>query len=539
MSDRTTKLSTSKKFAFAAIVCVGALLVAESVLWLAGTHHRSPTDDPWVGFDRSVLLWTSAGDGRMTTSPAKLRYFNPQTFSAAKPANTMRIVCVGGSTTYGRPFDDSTSYSAYLRSLLPMVDPSRDWEVINAGGVSYASYRVAAVMEETARYEPDVFVVFSAHNEFLERRTYAAMFDTPPWRANVDAALRSTRTFAWIDSLVDRVRGSAKLSPGELLPGEVDERLNHTVGPTDYIRDDAWQTAVVAHYRLNLRRMVAIADECGAKIVFVVPASNEKDCAPFKLDGHDHYADGLSQFLAGDYGLAETSFQTAIDEDVCPLRATSAIERTLRQVAGECDVAVVDFKASLKSSCEASMGHRCLGDEQFLDHVHPTIDVHRDLAVWILQRLIASGFVSGDAPTPDQIASIDTTIRGGVDVHDQAIAFRNLAKVTHWAGKFDEAIRHGGDALRLLPGDPESQFVIADSLTRLGRSDEAIASFETLFETVDYERGFLPFAFLLADRGRVAEAEAYALLATASEKASTRETAMELLRRIDQERPKK
>lgn len=94
---------------------------------------------------------------------------------------------------------------------------------------------------------------------------------------DLDAALRSTRTFAWIDALVDRVRGSAKLSPGELLPGEVDERLNHTVGPTDYVRDDAWQTAVVAHYRLNLRRMVAIADECGAKIVFVVPASNEKE----------------------------------------------------------------------------------------------------------------------------------------------------------------------------------------------------------------------------------------------------------------------
>lgn len=534
MNGAPANLSIRKKVAFAVVVSAGLLLAVELVLSVVGVRSRSALDDPWVGFDRSVPLWIPANDGQMTTSPAKLRYFNQQSFSATKPANTMRVVCVGGSTTYGRPFDDSTSYSAYLRMLLPIADPSHDWEVINAGGVSYASYRVAAVMEETARYDPDVFIVFSAHNEFLERRTHATVFDTPPWRANIDTALRSTRTFALIESLVDRVRGSGSVSSGEVLPGEVDERLNHTVGPTDYVRDDVWQAAVVTDYQRNLRRMVAIADACGAKIVFVVPASNEKDCAPFKLDGHDHYADGLNQFLAGDYTRAEVSFQSAIDDDVCPLRATSAIERSLRDVAAESDVPVVDFKTKLKASCLSSLGHRCLGEEQFLDHVHPTIDVHRDLAVWILQRWIASGWVGGDEPTPSQIASVDATIRGGIDVNDQAIAFRNLAKVTHWAGKFDEAVRHGDDALRLVPDDPESQFVIADSLTRLGRSDEAIARFESLFETVDYERGFLPFAFLLAERGRVAEAKMYALMATASEKASTREAAMELLAQIEQ-----
>ena len=36
-----------------------------------------------------------------------------------------------------------------------------------SGGVSYASYRVAALMEELVRYEPDLFVIYSGHNEFL------------------------------------------------------------------------------------------------------------------------------------------------------------------------------------------------------------------------------------------------------------------------------------------------------------------------------------------------------------------------------------
>ena len=54
----------------------------------------------------------------------------------------------------------------------PAADPSRRWEVINAGGISYASYREAKLVEEIARYQPDLVLVYSGHNEFLEERTY-------------------------------------------------------------------------------------------------------------------------------------------------------------------------------------------------------------------------------------------------------------------------------------------------------------------------------------------------------------------------------
>ena len=38
-------------------------------------------------------------------------------------------------------------------------DPTRNWEVINTGGLSYASYRVAALMEQLVEYQPDLFVI--------------------------------------------------------------------------------------------------------------------------------------------------------------------------------------------------------------------------------------------------------------------------------------------------------------------------------------------------------------------------------------------
>ena len=102
----------------------------------------------------------------------RLAYFNAQRFSANKAPRTFRIFCLGGSTTYGRPYNDHTSYVGWLRELLPLADDRRQYEVINAGGISYASYRVASLMDELCGYEPDLFVVYMGHNEFLEQRTY-------------------------------------------------------------------------------------------------------------------------------------------------------------------------------------------------------------------------------------------------------------------------------------------------------------------------------------------------------------------------------
>ncbi|TWU48448.1 Tetratricopeptide repeat protein [Rubripirellula reticaptiva] len=488
-------------------------------------------EDPYVGFSSQIPLMKESIDEQgqvlMVTAPEKLRLFNPQSFAAKKPTGVKRIFCVGGSTTFGRPFDDATSYSGYLRKLLPETGSSNQWEVINAGGVSYASYRVASVMEELVQFEPDIFIVYSAHNEFLERRTYAGLIETPRWKLAIDAALRKTRTFAVLQDAVDEVRGRDD-SPIEMLPGEVDERLNHTVGPVDYVRDDAWTADVLRHYRSNLERMISIARHADAAIVFVEPSCNEKDCAPFKSDD-DHFERGTGFFEQGLFDEASDEFLAAIDRDICSLRATSAIREIVREVSSENGVPLVRFNDLLHTMCETEYGHSCLGNEYFLDHVHPTVDVHGKFARQIIETLVRSGQVDGTVPDTTATARVDAAIRGAIDVDDQAIAFRNLAKVLHWAGKFSEAQRSAEDALRLRPSDPESLFVLADCLTQQGRPNEAIERYEQLFEVAEYERAILPFAFVLADAGHLETAKFYATLATASEKLRTREAALDLL----------
>ena len=47
----------------------------------------------------------------------------------------------------------------------------RPWQVVNCGGVSYASYRLTPILEEVLTYQPDLMIVCTGHNEFLEARS--------------------------------------------------------------------------------------------------------------------------------------------------------------------------------------------------------------------------------------------------------------------------------------------------------------------------------------------------------------------------------
>ena len=117
-------------------------------------------------------------------------------FLRQKPGGTFRIVCMAGSATYGRPFWHHTSFAGWLRAFLPKAESPRKWEVINAGAISYATYRVKGLVAELARFEPDLFIAYMGHKEFPTRRPYADVLEPPGlvlapagWPANYETSL--------------------------------------------------------------------------------------------------------------------------------------------------------------------------------------------------------------------------------------------------------------------------------------------------------------------------------------------------------------
>ena len=579
MNKQQVDISLRKKTIFSLVAVLGTWLLVELVLVVCGLGSVEGIDDPFVGFNAGTSLFVESeidGQDWMRTAPGKQVWFNDQRFPRIKGANTKRVFCLGGSTTFGRPFDDSTAFSGWLRELFPLVDPETQWEIVNAGGVSYASYRVANVMEELCHYDPDLFIVFTGHNEFLERRTYAGLIDEE-WNeerviARVRHTLQASRLFNLLEKWM-RPENGFLLEAKDELPAEVDEILNHSAGPKDYERDDQWQNNVLTHLKVNLGRMIQMARTVDAEILFVSPASNLRSCLPFKsvsgvvtaaealsaiagtqptspmaenvsldranlrsLVSSGNIAAALEQidrgikvdsrnadllffkgrclFEMGEFDAAREAFLRAVDEDVCPLRATGAIRRSVIEICAANRAVCVDFDSILGEQSQEQYGHRCFGDEYFLDHVHPTVDAHGLLARSIIGQLQRSGWLAGQAVSTEMVDSVSRAVLSKIDLERQAIAFRNLAKVLHWAGKFEEAIPKAVDATRLLPDDLESYYVMADCLRQLGRNDEAYLAYQQLFAKGEYGRAYLPFGELLMELGRFDRAVEFLFMAT-------------------------
>lgn len=511
-----SRLSVSKKLAFGLLTTLLLFLLTELGLWMCGVRTRFESADPFVGFRQSAPLFVRDGDV-FRTNPVKLAFFNPQSFPATKSSNTVRIFCLGGSTTFGHPYDDATSFCGWLRARLQDSDPQKDWQVINCGGISYASYRICLLMQELVKYQPDLFVIYEGHNEFLEDRTYEALKDRGFVGGLADSVATRTRLGSCLSSCLlpsNAMRSTAKL------PSEVDTILDRSRGPELYHRDLVWRDGVVAHCELSFDRMCVLARNAGARLVLVKPAANLRNFSPFKSELSDlsirdeiewrsqvesaqehsqaecseqavarwlrsceiepHHAmtlwkTGDALFAQRRFQEAEQFFQRAVDEDICPLRAISQIQTAIERAARRNGVPLIDYPRLLADRLEHTAGHRIPGDESFLDHVHPTIDENHQLAWAIYEELARGGVAPHQTDDPQRDERISQSILKDIDSRRHALALVQVVQVLSWAGKDTEALRLAEKAEEVCPG-------LSDVACYRGRLLEKRGDFDSSFE---------------------------------------------------------
>lgn len=441
------RLAGWRRIAFplgAILVGLAPFVVLECALRIWDAGARPAEEDPFCGFSSVQPLFELAKDSDVyRTARSRQMFFGQQEFAHKKPERTFRIFGLGGSTVRGRPYETDTSFLKWLEIELNGRDRARHHETVNCGGLSYASYRVATILDEVLRYQPDLIIIATGHNEFLEDRTYRTVKNRSALASWMWERFHSLRTAALARQLYDRLKSEAASDDdAPQLDAEVNARLDSFSGYASYHRDDAWQRDVIEQYEVSVRGMVAACRRARVPLVLVNLGENLRDCPPFKSEHKpglsaaslqhwqeifdkatkleetglepalqayreaesidDQYA-LLSYRMArcfdrlGEMDEARLYYTRAKDLDICPLRMLSPMHKRLKRIAADTNTPLVDVQ---KLFAEASPDG-IPGNNLFMDHVHPSIESHQRIARALAARLERMGLVPANEKWDD------------------------------------------------------------------------------------------------------------------------------------------
>lgn len=116
-------------------------------------------------FPPNYTLRGAAGQGAETARTNSLGFRGPD-FDPAKPEGTFRIICLGGSSTFGFHNSDTGTYPYRLQQLFTEPIGGLSVEVINAGFPYYTTASIRSLVEqEVLKYDPDILTIYSAFND--------------------------------------------------------------------------------------------------------------------------------------------------------------------------------------------------------------------------------------------------------------------------------------------------------------------------------------------------------------------------------------
>ena len=529
--------------------------IAEIVLWMGGVESLLARRDPFQGFSGRLGVFELDEDAELYRTPirAVTHSFNYQQFAATKPRDGFRIFVLGGSSAQGFPWGGQLAFTHLLGAALQDAWPDRTVEAVNAAAMSYGSHRLRILASELAGYDPDLFVVYGGHNEFVERRFYERILDRPAQLDALRAILYRSRIFSLMNDLLERKPEAVDAadpqvaSTGELLGLDVQREYSVDVAAAE-------REEVSRNFEENLRAIVRLAREAGAQVVLCTVPSNIREWVPNQsrfddalgfddrqvvlgllkdaaaaLDSGDvdaalapseravgiapghaeaHFVLGRCLDAAGRPAEARAAFTRARDLDAQPARASSELNEILREVAVDEGVVLLDLDSVFADASPGGL----VGFNLLEDYVHPKPEGHRLIAreLW---RVILDQGLTGEARDAGS-AEFDLALERRGLTRDQTANesnpswLFNIAVVLEKQGLDDQAIQKYRACLALDPNYFVAHFNLGRLLFRHGRYPMAASHYRMALDVQpDYVRAMVGLGESLRRIDRATEAE--------------------------------
>ncbi|MEC8528798.1 MAG: tetratricopeptide repeat protein [Pseudomonadota bacterium] len=491
------------------------------------------------------------------------------TFAAERSDDRLRVLVLGGSAAMGFPHKNhgvDRLLAAQLRSLFP----NRDVEVVNTAMTSVNSHVVYQVAQTLPFESADVAVILMGNNEVVGPYgpgTFNQNFLSSLSAIRALQALKRTRLWQLLDSSLAEVQSSDAKA-------DLEWQGMQMFVDNGVAEDDPRMSAVYEHFEGNLRDIVDTLHAKGMHVVLSTVPVNLRQSAPFLSIGRDdlsasdeaklaalreraqaqalngrwreaqdlwqqaialdaghadsHFQLATSLENLGEFALARSHYERALDLDGLRFRADTRINAIIERVAREYDSSNVSFVNSSKGFDRASAPY-APGWDLLVEHVHYDFSGNA-----VLARIFARAIARHLSPTtpPKLLKTEEVAARIGFPNHETIENLKNLqgmakqppfpgqsnyqdylaflatelSSVTGEVGEPKDVVRRRQQVLVNGEGDWKLHFEMTALARHLKNKQAQYYHLDQLFKLYPHNReSYINLATLLSQDGRWAE----------------------------------
>jgi tetratricopeptide (TPR) repeat protein len=414
-TERSPMISTSKKILFSltpAFIVLVALALAETGLRLFNESLAVPLATP-VTYDGIEWLQINRGylEKYFPANVVLLPEFKPSLMKRHKDPAIFRVLCLGGSSMFGTPYQMTATIPSIVRKQLRQMMPDREIEVINLGASAINTNVIADLSSELVPFQPDLVLLYAGHNEFYGPDGVGASFVEKhlPFLTPLKYTLRDLRIVRLLQ------RGLAKVLKRKT-PDEQRNMMKLVSEGTLVQIDSPDAERIFSIFEKNLVAIVGIFQKARIPIIISDVTSNLL-FPPFAYDFRPGLKEVEAEFRQGRYRQALNRLQSSFnidstnaginywygrgcyqlnkpdssavflrrarDFDLLKFRAPDRTDRIISEVCRRLDVPFVSADSAFASVSPLGIA----GENLFWEHLHPNARGYYLIADLFLKKM--------------------------------------------------------------------------------------------------------------------------------------------------------
>ena len=348
----------------------------------------------WININSNYEILNPEIAEKYFSGLTNLPYSTESFLLKEKPKGSFRIITLGASSGAGYPYQNSGSFTKYIRKSLEYSFPNKKFEVANISMAAINSYTILDLLPGIIEKKPDLILIYLGHNEY-----YGALgagssqgIGSNRFATNLILKLKKIKIYQLLENLVVSVQtlfnSKKNISDGTLMSNIAREKLIE-------FNSELFNSGV-AQFEGNLNDIFALCEENNIPVLSGTLVSNLKDLEPFNsIDNENEESANIifnkakEAYVNTNFNDADSLFRLAKDLDGLRFRAPEKFNKVIHNFSMKYNFNVVNIDSIINSESKNGIA----GNELLVDHLHPNLLGYQIIGKSFFEAILKSGLI--------------------------------------------------------------------------------------------------------------------------------------------------